>query len=161
MYAHSRPVHHAWHVMVRFCNRSCRCMSSLRGGPPVLNQLQWARHYAKMANLPPAISQAPEGPQGRLIPRYAKLHCLERPRRMVALWGRKLEDPSRLFLQRYGTRSLYGASSRGIPVKKSGIFGQPELFDPKSTRHFLQYARRAHARISSSWHEPACMNRHA
>jgi hypothetical protein len=45
------------------------------------------------------------------------LHCLERPRRMVALWGRKLEDPSRLFLQRYETRSLYGASSRGIPVK--------------------------------------------
>jgi hypothetical protein len=37
---------------------------------------------------------------------------------MVALWGRKLEDPSRLFLQRYETRSLYGASSRGIPVKK-------------------------------------------
>jgi hypothetical protein len=35
----------------------------------------------------------------------------------VALWGRKLEDPSRLFLQRYETRSLYGASSRGIPVK--------------------------------------------
>ena len=36
---------------------------------------------------------------------------------MVALWGRKLEDPSRLFLQRYETRSLYGASSRGILVK--------------------------------------------
>jgi hypothetical protein len=44
---------------------------------------------------------------------------------------------------------------------KTGIFGQPELFDPKLTRHFLQYARRAHARISSSWHEPACMDRHA
>ena len=36
---------------------------------------------------------------------------------------------------------------------KSGIFGQPDLFDPKLTRHFLQYARRAHERISSSWHE--------
>jgi hypothetical protein len=36
---------------------------------------------------------------------------------MVALWGRKLEGPSRLFLKRYETRSLYGASSRGIPVK--------------------------------------------
>jgi hypothetical protein len=44
---------------------------------------------------------------------------------------------------------------------KTGTFGQPELFDPKLTRHFLQYARRAHARISSIWHEPACMNRHA
>jgi hypothetical protein len=44
---------------------------------------------------------------------------------------------------------------------KSGIFDQPDLFDPKLTRHFLQYARRAHARISSSWHEPACMGRHA
>jgi hypothetical protein len=40
-------------------------MSSLRGGPPVLEQLQRARRYAKMANLPPAISQAPKGPQGR------------------------------------------------------------------------------------------------
>jgi hypothetical protein len=29
--------------------------------------------------------------------RHAKLHCLERPRRMVALCGRKLEDPSRHF----------------------------------------------------------------
>jgi hypothetical protein len=45
---------------------------------------------------------------------------------------------------------------------KSGIFDQPDLFDPKWTRHFLQYARRAHARISSSRHEPACMvDRHA
>jgi hypothetical protein len=64
---------------------------------------------------------------------------------------------------------------RGVPrnLKKycsyinSGIFGQPELFDPKLTRHFLQSARRAHAHISSSWsawtgmHGPACMNRHA
>jgi hypothetical protein len=40
-------------------------MSSLRGGPRALKQLQWARRYAKIANLPPAISQAPEGPQGR------------------------------------------------------------------------------------------------
>jgi hypothetical protein len=48
-------------VMVRFCNRSCRCMSSLLGGAPVLKQLQRARRYAKMANLPPTISQAPEG----------------------------------------------------------------------------------------------------
>ena len=53
------------HVMVRFCNRSCRCMSSLRGGPPTLKQLHWTGHYAKMANLPPAISHAPEGPHGR------------------------------------------------------------------------------------------------
>ena len=48
---------------------------------------------------------------------------------------------------------------------KTGTFGQPDLFDPKLTRHFLQYARRAHARISSSWHacmnEPASMTRHA
>jgi hypothetical protein len=41
------------------------------------------------------------------------------------------------------------------------MFDEPELFDRKLTRHFLQYARRAHARISSSWHEPACMDRHA
>jgi hypothetical protein len=55
-------------VMVKFCIRiatSCRCMSSLRGGPRALNQLHRARRYAKMANLPPAISQAPEGPHGR------------------------------------------------------------------------------------------------
>ena len=50
--------------------------------------------------------------------RHAKSHRLERLRRMVALWGRKLEDPSRLFLQRYETRSLDGASSRGTLVKK-------------------------------------------
>jgi hypothetical protein len=35
---------------------------------------------------------------------------------------------------------------------KSSIFGQPELFDPKLTWHFLQYARRARTRISSSSH---------
>ena len=52
-------------VMVRFCIRSCRCMSSLRGGPRALKQLHRARHYAKMVTLPPAISHAPEGPQGR------------------------------------------------------------------------------------------------
>jgi hypothetical protein len=34
-----------------------------------------------------------------------------------------------------------------VYIVKSGIFDQPELFDPKLTRHFLQYARRAHARI--------------
>ena len=52
-----------------------------------------------------------------------------------------------------------------VVFKKTGTFGQPELFDPILTRHFLQYARRAHARISSSWHacmnEPASMTRHA
>ena len=69
-------------------------MSSLRGGPPALKQLQRARRYAKMANLPLAISQAPEGPRDV---RRVNLHYLERPRRMVALWGRKLEDPSRHF----------------------------------------------------------------
>jgi hypothetical protein len=35
---------------------------------------------------------------------------------------------------------------------KSGLFDQPDLFDPIWTRHFLQYARRARARISSSSH---------
>jgi hypothetical protein len=30
------------------------------------------------------------------------------------------------------------------------VFDQPELFDPKLTRHFLQYARRARARITIS-----------
>jgi hypothetical protein len=55
---------------------------------------------------------------------------------MVALWGRKLEDPSRLFLQRYETRSLYGASSRGIPVKKVLIFEKKGvLMLSKTTRH--------------------------
>jgi hypothetical protein len=41
----------------------------------------------------------------------------------------------------------------GIDIK-TGTFDQPELFDPTSiwTRHFLQYARRARARISSSSH---------
>jgi hypothetical protein len=34
---------------------------------------------------------------------------------------------------------------------KTGTFGQPELFDPELARHFLQYARHAHARISRSW----------
>jgi hypothetical protein len=53
------------HAMARFCNRSCRCMSPLRGGPPALKQLRRAGRYAKMANLPPAISQVPDGPQGR------------------------------------------------------------------------------------------------
>ena len=50
-------------------------------------------------------------------------------------------------------------------VIKTALFYQPDLFDPILTRHFLQYARRAHARISSSWHacmnEPASMTRHA
>ena len=27
---------------------------------------------------------------------------------------------------------------------KTGTFGQPELFDPKLTRHFLQYAQNTH-----------------
>jgi hypothetical protein len=40
-------------------------MSSLRGEPPALKQLHPAHHYAKMANLPLAISQALEGPQER------------------------------------------------------------------------------------------------
>jgi hypothetical protein len=44
-------------------DRSCRCMSSLRGGPRAVKQLQRARRYAKMANLPPAVSEAPEGPR--------------------------------------------------------------------------------------------------
>ena len=39
---------------------------------------------------------------------------------------------------------------------KTGIFDQPTLSGAKWTPHFLQYARRTHARISSSWH--ACMN---
>jgi hypothetical protein len=65
--------------------------SRVRGGPRALKHLQWARHYAKMADLPPAISQAPEGPQGRSTRQIA--NCRERPRRMVALWGRKLGDP--------------------------------------------------------------------
>ena len=52
--------------------------------------------------------------------RHAKLHCFERLRRMVALQGRNLEDPSLHvhFSMRYETGSLYGASSRGIAVKK-------------------------------------------
>ena len=53
------------------------------------------------------------------------------------------------------------AHTRTHIIIKSCIFDQPDLFGPKLTRHFLQYARRAHARISSSWHEPACMDRHA
>ena len=40
-------------------------MSSLRGGPPTLKQLHRAGRYAKMADPPPAIYQAPEGPPGR------------------------------------------------------------------------------------------------
>ena len=62
-----------------------------------------------------------------------------------------------------GTSGFSGMDSRASI--KTGTFGQPELFDPILTRHFLQYARRAHARISSSWHacmnEPASMTRHA
>jgi hypothetical protein len=54
----------------------------------------------------------------------------------------------------------FADNSRVFDIK-SGIFDQPELFGPKLTQHFLQYARRAHARINSSWHEPACMDRHA
>jgi hypothetical protein len=58
----------------------------------------------------------------------------------------------------FDVRSLFGICSLlwkyvilvAYSVIKSGIFGQPDLFDPKLTRHFLQYARRAHARISSS-----------
>ena len=124
MYAHSRPVHHAWHVMVRFCNRSCRCMHDEPAAACVVGRAPWSSFSGHAAR--------PRWPTFHLrylrpqqAPRdvwHAKLHCLERPRRMVALWGRKLEDPSRLFLQRYGTRSLYGASSRGIPVKKTTKF---------------------------------------
>jgi hypothetical protein len=57
----------AMQVMVRFCIWSCRCMSSLRGGPPTLKQLHPAHRKANniMANLPSAISHAPECPQGR------------------------------------------------------------------------------------------------
>jgi hypothetical protein len=57
---------------------------------------------------------------------------------MVALWGRKLEDPSRLFLQRYETRSLYGASSRGIPVKN---IARPRFFLGKSTRKNINFKK--------------------
>ena len=35
---------------------------------------------------------------------------------------------------------------------KTGIFGRPTISRAIWTRHFLQYARRARARISSSWH---------
>ena len=86
------------HVMVRFCNRNCRCMTSLRGGPHALKQLQRAGRYAKMVNLPLAIYQAPEGPRDVL---HAKSHCLERLCRMVALWCRKLKHPSRHCFVRY------------------------------------------------------------
>jgi hypothetical protein len=78
------------HAMVRFCVRSCRCMSSLRGGPPALKQLRRAHCYAKMADLPPPISHAPEGPRDV---RHAKLHRLERLRRMVAVQRRGLLGP--------------------------------------------------------------------
>ena len=76
-------------------------------------------------------------------------------------YRRVCEKPVDLLLN-LGTRSkvtIYTYSAE--PTIKSGIFYQPDLFYPTWTRHFLQYARRAHARISSSWHEPACMGRHA
>ena len=48
---------------------------------------------------------------------------------------------------------------------KTGIFDRPTLSSTIWTRHFLQYARSTHARISSSSHacmnEPASMTRHA
>jgi hypothetical protein len=59
-------------------------MSALRGGTPALKQLRRAGRYAKMANLPPAISQAPEG--------------LERLYQMVALWP-KIGRPQSTFLR--------------------------------------------------------------
>jgi hypothetical protein len=53
------------------------------------------------------------------------------------------------------------------PFIKTGVrtFDRPTLSSAKWTRHFLQYARRTHAHISSNWHacmnEPVCMSRHA
>jgi hypothetical protein len=43
----------------------------LRGGAPALEQLHRAHRYAKMADPPPAIFQATEGPHGRSIRQIA------------------------------------------------------------------------------------------
>jgi hypothetical protein len=46
--------------------------------------------------------------------------------------------------------------NRNRNIFKTCIFDRPTLSSTKWTRHFLQYARRTHACISSNWR--ACMN---
>jgi hypothetical protein len=102
MYAHSRPVHHAWHAMVRFFSRSCRCMHDEPAAACVVGRAPWSSFSGHAAR--------PRWPN----PRHAKSHRLERLRRMVALQRRGYIDPRWLW---NGVPPKPGHTSGAAPVK--------------------------------------------